>query len=164
MKISLILMVHQFNISDIMGGHWSMTIDLLVIILLLGAKHHHQWKSEQSQTELQQWDSSPNSRFYLIFFWVSIGRHWLAHSGNGSVYGGPSWYLLVPGQYGAVQVGSWWYGSVWGSNGWYLVVLGQYNLVLFGMKWYWVIIGLLCLYILKKIMVTSTNRRPTRWI
>ena len=38
---------------------------------------------------------------------------------------------------------------------WYLVVLGQYNLVLFGIKWYWVGIGLLCLYILKKMEILS---------
>ena len=42
-------------------------------------------------------------------------------------------------------------GSVEGGTGWYLVVLGQYNSVLFGMKSYWVSVGLLCLYILKKI-------------
>ena len=40
------------------------------------------------------------------------------------------------------------------------MILGQYNLVLFGIKWYWVKIGLLCLYILKKIVVTSTDQ-PT---
>ena len=51
-------------------------------------------------------------------------------------------------------------GPVCGSTGWYLVILGQYSLVLFGIKWYWVKIGLLCLYILKKLMVTSTDR-PT---
>ena len=48
--------------------------------------------------------------------------------------------------------------AVLGSTGWYLVMLGQYNLVLFGIKWYWVNKGLLCLYILKKLMVTSTDR------
>ena len=48
------------------------------------------------------------------------------------------------------------------SVGWYLVILGQFNLVLFGIKWYWVIKGLLCLYILKKLMVTSTNRPTNR--
>ena len=55
-------------------------------------------------------------------------------------------------------------GSVWVSTGWYLVILGQFNLVPFGIKWYWVIKGLLCLYILKKLMVTPTDRptnRPT---
>ena len=40
-----------------------------------------------------------------------------------------------------------------GGSGWYLVVLGQYNLVLLGIKWYWVSIGLLCLYILKKMEI-----------
>ena len=48
--------------------------------------------------------------------------------------------------------------SAWGSTDWYLVILGQYNLVLFVVKWYWVNKGLLCLYILKKLMVTSTDR------
>ena len=42
-------------------------------------------------------------------------------------------------------------GSVWGGTGWYLVVLGQYGAVLLGIKWYWVGIGLLCLYVLKKV-------------
>ena len=73
----------------------------------------------------------------IWWYWVNIGRYWL-------VFGGT--------------------GSVWGSTGWYLVILGHFNLVLFGIKWYWVIKGLLCLYILKKLMVTSTNRptdRPT---
>ena len=73
----------------------------------------------------------------ICWYWVNIGRYWL-------VFGGT--------------------GSVWGSTGWYLVILGQFNLVLFGIKWYWVIKGLLCLYILKKLMVTSTDQptdRPT---
>ena len=55
-------------------------------------------------------------------------------------------------------------GSLQGSTGWYLMVLGQNNLVLIGIEWYWVDKGLLCRYILKKLMVTSTNRptdRPT---
>ena len=69
----------------------------------------------------------------IWWYWVNIGRYWL-------VFGGT--------------------GSVWGSTGWYLVILGQFNLVLFGIKWYWVNKGLLCLYILKKLMVTSTNQ-PT---
>ena len=75
-------------------------------------------------------------------FWVSMGQ-----------------YLVVLDQYRAVLGGT---GSVWGSTGWYLVILGQFNLVLFGVKWYWVIKGLLCLYILKKLMVTSTNRPTNR--
>ena len=57
--------------------------------------------------------------------------------------------MMVPGQYRPVLVGIW-----------SLVVVGQYNLVLFGIKWYWVNKGLLCLYILKKLMVTSTDQ-PT---
>ena len=55
-------------------------------------------------------------------------------------------------------------GSVWGDTVCSLVVLGQYNLALIGIEWYWVNKGLLCLYILKKLMVTSTNQptdRPT---
>ena len=58
-------------------------------------------------------------------------------------------YWLL-GQYGAELVDHDGTGSVEGGTGKYLVVLGQYNLVLFGIKWYWVIIGFLCLYILKK--------------
>ena len=46
-------------------------------------------------------------------------------------------------------------GSVWCGTGWYLVVLGQNNLVLLGIKWYWVGIGLLCLYVLKKVEIRS---------
>ena len=51
-------------------------------------------------------------------------------------------------------------GSVWGATGCNLVVLGQYNLVVICIEWYWVNKGLLCLYILEKLMVTSTNQ-PT---
>ena len=46
-------------------------------------------------------------------------------------------------------------GSVEGGTGWYLVVLGQYRLVLVDIWWYWVSIGLLCLYILKKVKIWS---------
>ena len=53
-------------------------------------------------------------------------------------------------------------GSVWGDTGCYLVVLGQYKLVLIGIEWYWANKGLLCLYILKKLMVTSTNQPTNR--
>ena len=52
--------------------------------------------------------------------------------------------------------------------GQYWLVLGDtgsvLNLVLFGIKWYCVNKGLLCLYTLKKLLVTSTDRptdRPT---
>ena len=59
--------------------------------------------------------------------------------GTGLVEGVTGWYLVVPGQYGAVLVGTWWYwvsmerywlihdgtGSVEGSTVWYLIVLGQ---------------------------------------
>ena len=68
-------------------------------------------------------------------YWVNIRRYWL-------VFGGT--------------------GSVWGTTGWYLVILVQYKLVLFGIKWNLVKKGLLCLYILKKLMVTSTNRPTNR--
>ena len=68
---------------------------------------------------------------------------------------GTRWYLVCKRQYMLAIGGT---GSVWGSAGWYLVILGQYNLVLFGIKWYWVNKGLICLYILKKIIVTSTDR------
>ena len=53
-------------------------------------------------------------------------------------------------------------GSVWGNTGCNLVLLGHYNLVLIGFEWYWVNKGLLCLYTLKKLMVTSTNRPTDR--
>ena len=53
-------------------------------------------------------------------------------------------------------------GSVWGDTGCNLLVLGQYNLVLIGIELYWVNKGLLCLYILKKIMVTSTDQPTDR--
>ena len=105
-----------------------------------------------------------------------MGRCWLVLGGTGPVLGSPGWFVVVIGQYGAVLVGTWWYwvsverrwlvcgrnGSVWGGVGWYLVILGQYNLVLFVIKWYFVNKGLLCLYILKKLMVTSTNRPTDR--
>ena len=38
------------------------------------------------------------------------------------------------------------------------MVLDQKRAVLGGIWWYWVNKGLLCLYILKKIMVTSTDQ------
>ena len=68
-------------------------------------------------------------------YWVNIRRYWL-------VFGGT--------------------GSVWGTTGWYLVILVQYKLVLFGIKWNLVKKGLLCLYILKKLMVTSTDQSTNR--
>ena len=43
-----------------------------------------------------------------------------------------------------------------------LVVLSHYHLVLIGIEWYWVNKGLLCLYILKKLMVTSTDQPTDR--
>ena len=63
----------------------------------------------------------------------------------------------IIGQYWLVIYGT---GSVWGNTGCNLVLLGHYNLVLIGFEWYWVNKGLLCLYISKKLMVTSTDR-PT---
>ena len=60
------------------------------------------------------------------------------------------WYWVSRSRYWLVLGGT---GSVWGGNGWYLVLLGQFNLVLLGIKWYWVGIGLLCLYVLKKVEI-----------
>ena len=37
---------------------------------------------------------------------VSIRQYWLVCGGNGSVWGGVGWYLVILGQYGAVLVGS----------------------------------------------------------
>ena len=48
------------------------------------------------------------------------------------------------------------------GTGWYLVVLGQYKLVLLGIKWYWVSMGLLCLYILKKMEIWSDVTKAGR--
>ena len=45
-----------------------------------------------------------------------------------------------------------------GDTGCNLVLLGQYNLVLIGIEWYWVNNGLLCLYILKKLIEKPTDR------
>ena len=70
------------------------------------------------------------------------------------------------GQFGVVLFGTLWYwvrigcyclifdstGSVQGGTGWYLVSLTWYFLVL-TIKWYWVIIWLLCQYILKKVEI-----------
>ena len=51
--------------------------------------------------------------------------------GTESIWGGTTWYLMVPGQYTVFEIGTWWY---WVSMGQYwLVILGQYNsLVLSG--------------------------------
>ena len=38
------------------------------------------------------------------WYWVSVGRHWLAYGGTGSVWSGTGWYLVVLVQYGAVLV------------------------------------------------------------
>ena len=65
-------------------------------------------------------------------------RNWLIHDNTGR------YWLVFGGD-----------GSVWGGTGWYLVVLGQYNLVLLGIKWNWVSTRLLCLYILKKVEIWS---------
>ena len=65
----------------------------------------------------------------------------------------------ITGQYWLIIDGT---GSVWGDTGCNLVVLGQYNLVLIGIEWYWVSKMLLCLYMLKKLMVTSTNQPTNR--
>ena len=69
---------------------------------------------------------------------------------------------MVPGQYGVVLVGTWWYwvrrrrywlihdgtGSVWGSNCWYMVAIDHYKEVMVdpwwyqvSMEWYWLVLG-----------------------
>ena len=73
----------------------------------------------------------------------------MIYDSTGSLQGSTGWNFMVLGQYGAILVVIR-----------LLVILGHYNLVLSGIEWYWVNKGLLCLYILKKIMVTSTDR-PT---
>ena len=45
--------------------------------------------------------------------------------------------------------------SLHGDTGWHLVVLGHYKLVLLNTWWYRVTIGLLCLYLLKKVEIWS---------
>ena len=59
-------------------------------------------------------------------------------------------------------------GSVWCGTGWYLVVLCQYDLVLLGIKCYWVDGALIPVrvYILKKVEiwsgVTIAGRQPKK--
>ena len=60
--------------------------------------------------------------------------------------------LVDTGRYWLVFGGD---GSVWRGTGWYLMVLGQFNLVLLGIKWNWVSTTLLCLYILKEVAIWS---------
>ena len=67
--------------------------------------------------------------------------------------------LVLTGQYWLVFDDT---ASVWGDTVCNLVVLGQYNLVLIGIEWYWVNKGLLCLYILTKLMMTSTDQQTNR--
>ena len=57
-------------------------------------------------------------RVDILCHWVSMKRNWLIHDNTGL------YWLVFGGD-----------GSVWGGTGWYLVVLGQYNLVLLGIKW-----------------------------
>ena len=45
-------------------------------------------------------------------------RNWLIHDNTGR------YWLVFGGD-----------GSVWGGNGWYLVVLGQYNFLMLVIKW-----------------------------
>ena len=54
----------------------------------------------------------------------------------------------------------WWYLE--GGTGWYMVLMSQYEEVLVDIWLNWVSKGLLCLYILKKLMVTSTNQPTNR--
>ena len=35
--------------------------------------------------------------------------------------------MILPGQYRAVLVGTWWYWVSMGRAGWFLVILGQYG-------------------------------------
>ena len=55
-----------------------------------------------------------------------MGRYWLVRGGNGSVWGGPGWFLVVMGQcrvvLGLICDGT---GPVEAGTSWYLVVLGQ---------------------------------------
>ena len=37
-----------------------------------------------------------------------MGRCWLVIGGTGLVLGSTGWFVVVMGQYGAVQVGTWW--------------------------------------------------------
>ena len=57
-------------------------------------------------------------RVDILCYWVSMKRNWLIHDNTGR------YWLVFGGD-----------GSVWGGIGWYLVVLGQYNLVLLGIRW-----------------------------
>ena len=62
----------------------------------------------------------------------------MIYDGTGSVEGSTGWYLVVPGQYGAELVYTWWYwdsivrywliynstGSVWSRTRSFMMVLG----------------------------------------
>ena len=51
-------------------------------------------------------------------------------------------------------------GSVWDSNSWYLVVLSQNKAVPVNSWWYWNSIGLVCLYIMKKLRFVRVTPMP----
>ena len=57
-------------------------------------------------------------RVDILCYWVSMKRNWLIHDNTGR------YWLVFGGD-----------GSVWGGNGWYLVVLGQYNFLMLVIKW-----------------------------
>ena len=54
-----------------------------------------------------------------------MGRYWLVLGGNGSVWGGPGWFLVVMGQCRVVRLICDGTGPVEAGTSWYLVVLGQ---------------------------------------
>ena len=93
-----------------------------------------------------------NSANLLFELWSmdTVAMDIMIYDSTGPLQGSTGWYLMVLGQYGVILVVTRWY---WVSITWYW-------LVLIGIEWYWVNKGLLCLYILKKLMVTSTDR-PT---
>ena len=93
-----------------------------------------------------------NSANLLFELWSMdiVAMDIMIYDSTGPLQGSTGWYLMVLGQYGVILVVTRWY---WVSITWYW-------LVLLGIGWYWVNKGLLCLYILKELMVTSTNQ-PT---
>ena len=103
---------------------------------------------KQSEIKLDQ----VNSANLLFELWSmdTVAMDIMIYDSTGPLQGSTGWYLMVLGQYGVILVVTRWY---WVSITWYW-------LVLIGIEWYWVNKGLLCLYILKELMVTSTNR-PT---
>ena len=95
-----------------------------------------------------------NSANLLFELWSmdTVAMDIMIYDSTGPLQGSTGWYVMVLGHYGVILVVTRWY---WVSITWYW-------LVLIGIEWYWVNKGLLCLYILKELMVTSTNQ-PTNW-